>query len=152
MQSSSGYLRSHDRYNDRLRIGPEETTLAPIHAEACAGLPLLGLYTAAGGERLLFYRWEGELRLRFGDLGPIALTECEAAWEASAGESAEVQFRLTRGGAAVIERRYPLPESIRDFADDPTPFAEPEDFDLLLLVANVLTDPERASRIFAPEW
>jgi len=105
---------------------------------------VVGYYSEAWGEAVEFYRWEGELHLRLGN-EVIALAGCEASWEAAAGRG---HFRLMRGGELVAEREYALRRELLEFREGDTAFAEAEDFDLLLLVANVLGDAGRRERVF----
>lgn len=106
--------------------------------------PVVGYYSDAWGEAVAFYRWEGELHLRLGD-EVIGLAVCEASWEAGGGRG---HFRLMRGGEVVAEREYALSQRLLEFREGDTAFAEAEDFDLLLLVANVLGDAGRRERLF----
>jgi hypothetical protein len=48
----------------------------------------------------------------------------------------------------VVEREYELSRELREFREGDTALAEAEDFDLLLLVANVLGDAGRRERMF----
>ncbi|MBN8731695.1 MAG: hypothetical protein J0L64_14220 [Acidobacteria bacterium] len=108
--------------------------------------PVVGYYSEAWGEAVESYRWEGELHLRLGG-ELIGLAGCEASWEADAGRG-RGHFRLMRGGAVVAEREYALRRELLEFREGDTAIAEAEDFDLLLLVANVLGDAGRRERVF----
>ena len=142
-----GILRCHDRFDDSLLVGPAEDDLTPSCATTHASLPLLGLYSNATGDRMLFYRWDGALRLRFGTSPPVPLSGCTAKWEAT---QSTARFRLLRSDILLLDFTYALSAGFLTAGpDDPTPFAEPEDFDLFLFVANVLETPERAERIFS---
>ena len=48
----------------------------------------------------------------------------------------------------MAELSYAISHELREFHEADTPFAEAEDFDLLLLVTNVLADAERREQVF----
>ena len=139
-----GYLRSRDCYLERLRIGPDESAVSEATEGDTTGLPLLGFFSKMGGRRVLFYRWDGALRLRSGDGLPIDLAGLDAKWSTD-GDT--VMFTLKRGNDLIWRETYPLSPDIQGIADDPTPMVEAEHFDLFLFVRNVMRDPARANRI-----
>jgi hypothetical protein len=57
------------------------------------------------------------------------------------------KFDLTKNGTALVSLKYKTP-AVPVSAFDVTPFAEDEDFDFLLFVHNVLSDPERRRDIW----
>lgn len=138
-----GYLQSQDRAKDRLCVGPDELSL--VEAAESEALPLLGSYSFVAGERVLFYRWHGDLRLRFGDAPPITLHGLRAGWRVVSGQ---VNFELRCGDRTVYCRNYPVNRELLGLDQDPTPFVEAEDFDFLLFVRNVVSDLPRANRIY----
>lgn len=141
-----GWLRSNDRYEECLRIGPDETTLASVSRTECEHLPVVGVYSDSLGERVLFYRWEGRLCVRIGSEEAISISDCEVAWQAAAHE--EARFVVRRGGQPLVDTTYAVDRALLEMETDPTAFAEPEDFDIYLFIANVVNDTERAGRIF----
>src|SRR5215467_7821213 len=140
-----GYLQSQDRVVDRLKMGPEEASLASATEAETRHLPLIGIFSSAGGRRVLFYRWDGELSLRVSDGLPIRLGQAEADWTCSNGLCV---FTLNLRGRQMLREVYPLSPEIESIEEDPTPMVEAEDFDFFLFVHNVLHDPGRSERIF----
>jgi hypothetical protein len=67
------------------------------------------------------------------------------------GATADTSSRRPIAPAATrcFTLEYKLQEPIVALEDDPTPFAEPEDFDFGLVVANVANDEGRRSRIYS---
>ena len=141
-----GWLQSNDRFEDRLRIGPEEGTLTCVSRTECDGPPMIGVFSDSLGERVLFYRWHERLRLRIGSSEAMSLDGCEANWQMVSPE--EAQFVLKRDGRVLVDKSYRVDESVLGLETDPTSFAEAEDFDIYQFIANVVTDPERSARIF----
>lgn len=142
-----GYLRSSNDFMDRLRIGPGELDLAPLSAPEANSFPLMGNFSNIAGCRVIFYKWADILRVRFDNDPPIDLMSSDVEWTCLGDE---VTFSLLQQGRVPIVKHYSLNKWIINLRDgfDPTAFAEPEDFDILLLIRNVRRDPERASRIW----
>jgi hypothetical protein len=140
-----GYIQSQDRAKDRLKIGPDELMLTALLQSEIQQLPLVGSFSVIAGRRTLFYRWNGQLRLRFGADAPIDLNDKELRWEC---QNDQVRFTLCQTGKELINESYSLSPDIKSIAYDPTPFVEAEDFDFFLFVRNVLSDPARANRIY----
>jgi hypothetical protein len=147
-----GYLRSRDHCNERLKLGPDEGTLSPASEAETNQLPLQGFYSVVGDRQILFYRWDGELRLRIGDGPPIGLANAQADWSYSGHMGT---FILMKEGKRILSETYTLGQDLQDYIMflkedifDPTPLVEPEHFDLFLFVRNVLRKPDRADRIF----
>jgi hypothetical protein len=139
-----GYLQSRDHFAERLRMGPDEGLLVSAYRPEIEQLPLIGWFSTIADRRFLFYRWNGELRLRIDDAPPINLRDLHADWRSSCGKA---RFTLKRGRKVILREVYPLSRDIELIDTDPT-FVEPEDFDILLFVRNVLQDPPRMERIF----
>lgn len=140
-----GYLQSQDRFKDRLIIGPDERLVRAALESETGHLPIVGSFSYAAGQRVMFYRWDGDLRLRVGDTVPVNLKSVTADWSRS-GDL--VTFVLRRQGQNILKEVYPLSPDIRSIDGDPTAFVEPEDFDIFMLVRNVLHDHDRADRIY----
>lgn len=102
-----------------------------------------GWFSDLGHVSVLLYREDGGLWLgvgeeRFdltGDSGIVV------RWQRGASTAL---LSITRGEEQCVVR-YPVGPVVS--ADDPTPFAEDEDFDFGLFVANVLSDAERLERV-----
>jgi hypothetical protein len=146
------YLQCQEYWENRLLIGPDERVLRPASQADAQALPLRGWYSLVAGRQVLFYRWEDELRLRIGDEPPILLAGCTAEWQ-ERGDQAT--FVLWRDTLCVLRLNYTLGEEYRFRRDiwkhggfDFTACAEPEHFDILLWVRNVLSDPRKAETIF----
>ncbi len=60
----------------------------------------------------------------------------------------ELVFTLSKNGAILFEQSHKQIKSIMPIQDDPTPFVDAEDFDLRILIHNVLTEKGRRDRIF----
>jgi hypothetical protein len=140
-----GYLQSQDRFVERLKMGPDEGSLASATEAETGHLPLIGIFSSVGGRRVLFYRWDGELSLRVGDELPIRLGQAEAEWTCSNGVCV---FTLSLDERQALREVYPLSPEVESIDHDPTPMVEAEDFDLFLFVHNVLHVPGRSERIF----
>jgi hypothetical protein len=65
-----GYLRSLDRFSDGLELGPEEHIIGPLHLPYDRGLPLIGIFAYLSELRILFYRWQEVLRLKWATTRP----------------------------------------------------------------------------------
>ncbi|MEV7598946.1 hypothetical protein AB0O91_16335 [Kitasatospora sp. NPDC089797] len=100
-----------------------------------------GHYGRLGRTDVVFYRGADGLRLRAGehDLPLDAATPVRH-------RIAEPECVLTVGRS--VELRYPVPPEWYGLADDPTPFVEPDHFDLGLFVANVLAGPDRGAGLY----
>ena len=140
-----GYLQSMDRVQDRLRIGPSESSVTEVTESELKGLPMLGSFSTIRDRRILFYRWSGELRLRVADTPPISLAGAHADWNC---DGAMAAFVLKQGERLIWSETYAPNPEIHRLGSDPTPFSEAEDFDILLFISNVLHEPERSSRIY----
>ena len=100
-----GYLQSKDRVKERLKIGREEVHLTVSSDAEVQKLPLVGSFSVIAGRRALFYRWNGELRLRFGEDPPIELNISEAFWECQGNQA---KFTLHQLGSELLNESYPL--------------------------------------------
>lgn len=140
-----GYLQSIDCASERLEVGPDEHSVVLASAATASILPQIGCYSVAGGDRVLFYRWEGVLRLRVGTAEPILLGGLEAEWSFASGQAV---FILKNQERVVFEHAYQASKELATIGDDLTPFIEAEDFDIFLFVRNVLADSRRAERVY----
>ncbi|WP_404955687.1 hypothetical protein [Streptomyces sp. 147326] len=139
-------VQSFDRYGEWAGFEPATGSL-DVHrgygpAPQCAPSPT-GHYGRLGDLLVVFYRYEAALYLRIGDHHIEVGSSPEARHERFEGHC-----RLTIGSTSI---EYPAPPVLIDPAQDPTPFAEPEDFDIGLFVADVLRSPARRTALYLPE-
>jgi hypothetical protein len=104
-----------------------------------------GHFAELGGHVLVFYRADGgELRLAAAgrslraDASTVRWSEANGEHTLSVNEPGQPPLELRYRGDAFDE-------------DDPTPFAEPEDWDFGRFVAGVVDDPDRAAQIYRRE-
>ena len=113
--------------------------------------PLRGHFARLGSQLAILYRAEGTLWLRMGaevfPLGPASGRS--ARWSI---DGTRATFELVEGEQVLHSVTYdsqipddPSPEL------DPTPFAEAEHWDFGLFVRNVISDEDRARRIYLTE-
>lgn len=126
---------------------------------------LQGRYEWLEDQLLVFYRNEGLLHLRIAQKDYCLGDDIESHLEknfadgliqssprkvrtlVSAIARGYRRFGLTKNATALVSLKYKTPiESASPF--DFTPFVEDEDFDFLLFVHNVLSDPERRRNIW----
>ena len=144
------YLQSHDHFDEIMLAGPSEGDLRKV-TKRPSGIghdmrSLIGLYGSAGAHRAYLYRWEGQLKIRIDDDVPIAVVAgVSSSWEMLDGC---VRFSLLRDGRETATIHYKPSHWLLGIQDDPTPFLEPEDFDLCLLIHRVLRDASRQDRLF----
>ena len=60
----------------------------------------------------------------------------------------QLHFVIKQDGKVVLEQRHKQIKSIIPIEKDPTPFVEAEDFDLRILIHNILNDKRRRDEIF----
>ncbi|WP_030765926.1 MULTISPECIES: hypothetical protein [unclassified Streptomyces] len=139
-------VQPFDHYGERAGFEPVTGSLV-VHGRnqpAPDGEPSpTGHYGRLGDVLVVFYRFDDDLRLRIGDR-EIALGDGSEARH----ERLEDRCRLTIGNSSV---EYAAPRGLIDPAEDPTPFAEPEDFDIGLFVVSVLGSPSRRTSLYMPE-
>lgn len=134
-------VMSFDRFGEQAPFDTGTARLGP--ASRPSGTPdlagIAGHYGHLGETLAVLYRVGGTLRLLLGDQD-IPVTEGLEVRH----ERGETLNRLTVGTRRID---YPRPADELD-EDDPTAFAEAEQFDLGLFLANVLTDPARRDRMY----
>ncbi|MFJ4188896.1 hypothetical protein [Kitasatospora sp. NPDC089509] len=133
-------IADFDRYGRCADFDPATGRLGPGRAVA-PGESTHGHYGRLGRTPVVFYRGADGLRLRAGEHDVLL----DAATPVR-HRIAEPECVLTVGQG--IELRYPVPPEWYGLADDPTPFVEPDHFDLGLFVANVLAHPDRGARLY----
>ncbi|MFJ6480953.1 hypothetical protein ACIQK6_12640 [Streptomyces sp. NPDC091682] len=139
-------IRSFDRYGEWAGFEPATGSLE-VHGRGeptPPGAPdPTGHYGTLGDVPVVFYRHGATLHLRIGDQEIGLGSSPEARHERLGG-----RCRLTIGSTSVV---YAAPATLIDPAEDPTPFAEPEDFDIGLFIVNVLEDPARRDSLYTSE-
>ncbi len=109
-----------------------------------SGMLIRGQCGTLGTTKLVLYRGEGnQLKLRRGG-DTISITD-DTHVELTSGTRRALSL-VTRG-STVLRIEYE-PKEAMDSVEDLTPFAEDEDEDFGLFVANVLRDAGRRKRIF----
>lgn len=142
-------LRSADRFDlvgrfDREKGLLSEEVIWPAKAQRLA---TAGHYSHLGDDLVALYADDEKVWLRIGD-EEIPADAVRADWSP---ESAARRLRLLRDGEVVRDLNYrpPMASSAGRWTSgerdrvDTTAFAEPEDFDFGLFIANVLNDSER---------
>lgn len=149
------FVESHDRFDDVADFDPESGHLdrfsrsAPgEHGHLLAGV-VQGHFAQLGDKRAVLYRHGGELWLRLGERAANLDAPATEVRRVRIGET--TRLVLLHGGTETASVDYlPGPHNGPPVADDPTAFAESEDWDFGLFVCNVLSDPGRRRRIYSP--
>uniref|UniRef100_UPI004047C5AA hypothetical protein n=1 Tax=Roseivirga sp. TaxID=1964215 RepID=UPI004047C5AA len=104
-----------------------------------------GLSQKIGKSRLTFFRYKSQLYF----LSKDQLFLIDKATESNLiKERNELVFNLTKNGERVFENKHRQIKSIIPIENDPTPMVEQEDFDIRMLIYNVLLEHDRRDRIF----
>ncbi|WP_327412069.1 hypothetical protein [Streptomyces sp. NBC_01233] len=132
---------SFEAFAERAPFDPGTAVLGPVSHRSgpLDHSGIAGTFGRLGDTLAVLYRAGGTLRLLLG-AEDIAVTEGLGARH----ERGETLNRLTVGTRHID---YPRPADELD-EDDLTALAEPEDFDLGLFLANVLSDPARCDRVY----
>ncbi|GAA0441638.1 hypothetical protein ABZ951_02835 [Streptomyces sp. NPDC046215] len=135
-------VRSFDRFDEAAAFDPAGGELGPRARVGSLppGRTPAGHYGELDGVPVVLYRATGGLRLRLGERDVAVDGHVEIRHERSSD-----RCRLTVGATTLT---YPAPDTLLDPADDPTPFAEAEDFDLGLFAANVAGDARRRDAVY----
>ena len=104
-----------------------------------------GLSQKIGKTRLTIFRHKNRLNLIFKN-ELIELNDKIASELKRIGTN--LVLTLKRDGKIVFEHKHKQIKSIIPIEEDSTPFVDAEDFDLRILIHNVLTDNGRSERIF----
>ncbi|MFD7629704.1 hypothetical protein ACFV7Q_27390 [Streptomyces sp. NPDC059851] len=132
---------SFENFGEQARFDPGTAALGPVSGRTgpLDNSGIAGTFGRLGDILAVLYRAEGALRLLLGDEDIAVVEGLEVRHERG-----EIFNRLTVGTRHLD---YPRP-STELAEDDMTAFAEPEDFDLGLFLANVLGDPARCGRMY----
>ena len=141
-------IHSFDTFGEVRHLDPATGMLTPAAISSTGGPPAVhGHYGRLGDTLVLLYRMGADLYLRIGETvvlvdktTSITYRRVKDHWEL------EVTDESTGDVTARVE--YSLPEPIVAPEEDPTPFAEPEDFDFGLFISNVVNNAERMSLIY----
>ena len=135
------WLQSNDNFDS---IGELDTVTGKLTVRSRAELDPLpetaGFFAMLQGTVVALYREGTELFVRIDDHA-FPLAEDVVA-EVSGGRWRPRKLVVRQAGKVVASHKYRLDRS-EQFADDPTPFVEDEDFDFGLFVANVSQSEER---------
>jgi hypothetical protein len=133
-------------------MGPRESDLTEVSYGARNllpnDIPMIGFYGSAGGHTALLYRLGDDLRIKIDNDAPITIRrDTSAIW---ALHNRRVNFSLLDHGTLVKSLHYEPSIWILEFENDYTSLAEPEHFDMLLFIRNVIRDEGRQNRLFRP--
>ncbi|MFD0385599.1 hypothetical protein ACFQ2B_34635 [Streptomyces stramineus] len=134
-------VRSFDRFDEAAAFDPAAASSAPAHGSAPC--------PRDGPPPVTTASWTASPSCS--TARPAA---CACGWERDVAVDGHVEIRHERSsdrcrltvGATTLT--YPAPDTLLDPADDPTPFAEAEDFDLGLFAANVAGDARRRDAVY----
>ena len=85
------------------------------------------------------------LTFRLGQAQPIRLVNVVTKWSANGKRG---RFFIQNAQGVVFDKGFALSPDALNIDNDPTAFAEAEDFDFLLFVHNVQSSPERRELIY----
>jgi len=161
-------LQSAERARDFARLDPT-TGMMEFFSEDGGSREILqstisGRFSLVEGSLVAFYRDNGVLKLKLGDIEHLIDETTSSEIEESQNRFAEFirgQFRRIAHGPSDAQRRFLLrrngetvltfdyrPPAPSNIPFDPTPFVEAEDFDFVLFIHNVLSDPARRKSIW----
>ena len=110
-----------------------------------AKLDYSGLSQKIGKSRLTIFRHKNRLNLMFKN----QLIELNEKIESELKRiGTDLVLTLKQDGKIVFDHKHKQIKSAIPIEDDPTPFLEAEDFDLRILIHNVLTYKGRSEKIF----
>jgi hypothetical protein len=140
-------IHSFERFGEIRQFDPVTGALTPVSRLAGSPVPTYGHYGLLGEKSVVFYRSGASLLLRIeGSTTPLDDTHRVSFQQNGDRRLLRVTDRST--GSIVASLEYTLPDPVVAPEDDPTPFAEAEDFDFGLFVANVANDRGRRDRIY----
>jgi hypothetical protein len=140
-------IDSFDRYGEVRDFDVVTGVLGPATTSGVNTRATHGHYCRLGDTSLVFYRSGETLLLRIGEtVVPVDNNSSITYNRVKDRRVLEVTVKATSAIAARVE--YALPKPVVAPEVDPTPFAEPEDFDFGLFISNVASDPQRWSRIY----
>jgi hypothetical protein len=140
-------LQSHTVFDQLAELDPFHSSVQYLSLKRYPELKasIVGTFSVINEIMVSFYRLNGILYFRVADQ-KFEVTEEVISTLAISGNNRK--FRLLKGDDVVVDVTYSTPELEIPLSIDPTPFVEEEDFDFLLFVHNVLTQPGRRNRIW----
>jgi hypothetical protein len=134
---------SYDTYGKAGFFNPETGALQEVERSEAdlRETALRGHFAYIGGSVVVFYRLDDDLLLWLSGHAWHAASPL-VSWSKEGSESC---LTVQGDGGTRVQIKYQV--EVRD-QDDPTPFAEEEDWDFGLYVINVLNDPLRRERIY----
>jgi hypothetical protein len=140
-------LQSHRSFGKMAKFDPAtgafETFSQSDYSNSLPTQRKHGIFDYLNSHRVILFRLGKELVVQVDDHA-VNLTELSIELIPTAAVRC-LRLRSSDGFAISIE--YELPRD-STFEDDPTPFAEAEDFDFGELLVNVANDPKRQERLF----
>jgi hypothetical protein len=110
-----------------------------------AGFDYNGLSQKFGNSRLTIFRYRNRLNVMFEN----QLIELNEKIESELKQiGMDLILTLKQDGKILLEHKHKQIKSVIPIENDSTPFVEAEDFDLRILIHNVLTANGRSERIF----
>jgi hypothetical protein len=137
-------VHSFDHFGEVRRLAPATGDLTPADP---SGTGVHGHYGLLGDTVVVLYRDGEDLLLRIGGT-LVPVDDSVSIGYDRVGNRRLLEVTDNATGAVAARLAYTLPEPIVAPEDDPTPFAEAEDFDFGLFIANVANDAERRSAIY----
>jgi len=140
------WIQSKDCFNEYRIVCDDESISLPIQ-KSHSGIAnsACGSFSQIEREIAAFYRWRGELTLRLIGGKPLRLNGKTTTWKLNRNR---IRFTVCDQITTLFEIDLAASSGFIDIADDPTPFAEAEDFDFLLFVHNVMSSPARRKTIY----
>lgn len=144
-------LQSNDRFDEMAQFDPATGNYRLLSRKANRELvagPITGSYSLVGQTLLALYRQNGDLFVWIGDRTfPVADTVSSTLTV----EGAQKVFRLLDNERLIAILKYSPPVRDVPIELDPTPFVEEEDFDFVLFLHHVLTEPGRRKRVYTDQ-
>jgi hypothetical protein len=143
-------LQNLDQFDDLVLLDPDTEQISMLSRSAHPELSaqsVRGHFADLAGHRIYFYRAHDErLHVRVDELHVEFNRETRVTLVRQDIDTN--RFQVLRNGSVVIDLLYPRPVLDPPLAHDPTPFVDEEDFDICLLIHNVMTDAARRERIY----
>ena len=141
-------VHSFDTFGEVRRLDPATGALTPTEAsDRRSSDTVHGHYGLLGDTLVLLYRSGPSLLLHIGGT-VVAVDGSTSIGHERVGDRGVLEVAETATGAVAAHLDYALPEPVVAPEDDPTPFAEAEDFDFGLFIANVANDARRRTSIY----
>jgi hypothetical protein len=140
---------SHDNL-EKGRVLREDESIAEelCESQASKDFRRVGRYASVHGELVAFYLWNDRFVLRSESLGRLELSGCEVMWNRS--QENIITFEVHRHGKTLGQLIYPISNKILENEEfDYFTQWDPEWYDVLLYVRNVMQSFERQSIIRA---